>query len=154
AARAARAGHPTVEGRLAEWQEARHDAWSHRYRNEVARLARKLIVPKLGDRPLDATDRQDWTALVAAIRKKAPATAAWLYSVVSSFLNHAEAHGWIIANPLPRRGKGRIAPGVAPRARVLDDEELARVWHASAGLSPKTRCFTRFLIMTAARRDE
>jgi integrase len=146
---------PTVAQRLREWQQARSLAWSARYGREIERLVDKIIVPKLGKRILAETTREDWTELAATLRAKAPETATWIYTLASSFLTHAEAMGWIALNPLPRRGKGLIAPAVAPRERILSDAELARVWHAAARLkSPKTQAFIRLLIMTSAREDE
>jgi integrase len=152
--RAARAGLPTVAARLTEWQDAREAEWSERYRAEVKRLAAKLIEPRLGKRVLTETMRDDWTGLIAAVRKKTPATAAWLYSTVSSFLTYAEVHGWAPINVLPRRAKNLIAPSVAARERVLTDDELIHVWQAGERLTPRTRAFVRLLIMTAARLDE
>ena len=145
---------PTVRERLGEWQKARSSAWSVRYATEVKRLADKIIIPALGARPLSETRREDWAQLAAGLRAKAPATATWIYTLASSFLTHAEAMGWIVANPLPRRGKGLIAPPVEARARAPSDDELVRIWQAAAGLTSKSRAFARLLIMTAARVSE
>jgi integrase len=120
----------------------------------VIRLSKKLVIPKLGSRLLVEVTRDDWTGLIATVRKRAPATGAWLYGLVSAFLSHAEAFGWVPTNVLPRRGKSRIAPHPAARSRVLSDEELVSVWLVTEQLSPRTRCFVRFLIMTAARLNE
>ena len=80
--------------------------------------------------------------------------AAFLYRTVSAFLNYAEAHGWIAAPLLPRRGAGLIAPPPPARARVLTDSELAAVWRAADREPPKLRAFVRLLILTAAREAE
>jgi integrase len=140
--------------RFNQWQAAKQAGWSQRYAAEAKRLGDKVISPKLGKRVLTEVTRADWVDLVISLRKKAPGTAAWLYGVLSSFLNFAEAAGWVDANPLPRRGQNQIAPKVAARERVLSDEELVKVWRGAAKLSPKTRCFARLLIMTAARLSE
>ncbi len=152
--RAARNGQPTVPALLAQWRNARQGAWSARYLAEVERLCTKVIEPKLGNRLLNETGRADWVSLIAAARRTAPATATWLYSLCSSFLNHAEAHGWVAANVLPRKGLATIAPRVASRARILTDGELRNVWFASEALRPKPRTFVRLLILTAARQLE
>jgi integrase len=151
---AARKGARTVGTALTEWQAIHENTWSERYRNEVKRLCAKLIEPNFGKRPLAELDRDEWTGLITAVRRKTPGTASWLYATVSSFLSHCEAHGWITANPLPRRGRGKIAPQVRARERVVSDNELARIWMASEKLSPKTRCLTRLMIMSACRLDE
>ncbi len=108
----------------------------------------------LGKKPLAETTRQDWVDMIAAHRDKRPATATWLFQLSGSFLNYAEAHGWIATALLPRKGLTVIAPKVEPRQRVLDDDELRRVWQASAALSDKGRCFVRLLILTACRVGE
>jgi integrase len=148
----------TVAKRLAEWRAGRNadpaDAWSDRYAAEVARIAAREIMPKLGARALADTTRADWAGLVAAKRKVAPAMASALYRVCASFLGYAEAHGWIAAPLLPRKGVATLAPPPAARERVLTDAELRAVWNAADREAPKLRSFVRLLILTAARELE
>ena len=158
AERAKRAAAPTVAERLTEWRALRerdpHRPWSTRYAGEVRRLAEREVEPALGARPLAEVGRQDWVDLVTRTRRRAPALGASLYRVLSSFLAHAEAAGWIAAHPLPRKGAVLLAPSAAPRERVLTDEELRALWRASGELNPKPRAFVRLLILTAAREME
>lgn len=157
-ARRHRLAEATVAERLAAWRQTRQASlekpWSARYTAEVERICDRDINPRMGKRALAETARQDWTALIAAKRKAAPAMAAALYRVVSSFLNHAEAEGWIAAPLLPRKGAAKLAPMPPARARVLSDAELAEVWRASEGEPAKARAFVRLLILTAAREME
>ena len=157
-ARRTRLAEATVAERLAEWQASRQASlerpWSARYAAEVARIGEREVNPRLGKRALMETTRADWTGLVAAKRKTAPAMAAALYRVVSSFLNHAEAEGWLSLPLLPRKGAARLAPMPAARLRVLTDAELAEVWQATEGENAKARSFIRLLILTAAREME
>jgi integrase len=118
------------------------------------RLAEREVEPALGARPLAEVGRQDWVDLVTRTRRRAPALGASLYRVLSSFLAHAEAAGWIAAHPLPRKGAALLAPNAAPRERVLACAELRALWRASGGLNPKPRAFVRLLILTAAREME
>jgi integrase len=147
-----------VAERFAEWRTAREQdkakPWSNRHAGEVKRLGDKEIIPRLGKCPLIETTRGDWTALVAKKRKSAPAMASLLYRVCSSFLGHAEAHGWIALPLLPRKGLATLAPSAAPRERILTDDELRSIWNASAALNAKPRAFVQLLIMTAAREME
>ena len=156
--READAREPTVAARLAEWiaiaRGPKGKPWSRRYRDEIAWICATRIVPALGSRRLRETSREDWVSFVRRAGKGVPGTASWLYTTISSFLTYAETVGWVDTNPLPRRGKGRVAPAVAPRERALSDDELLRIWRASAQLTPRTRAFTRLLILTAAREDE
>jgi integrase len=154
AARKRSAAEPTVAERWRQWQDAKAAGWSDPYAAEVARLAEREVFPRLGNRKLAETTRAEWTALIGAKRKTAPAVAAHLYRVASSFLNHAEAAGWIPLPLLPRKGAVTLAPQPDPRARVLTDAELAELWAATEGESPKVRAFVRLLILTAARREE
>lgn len=158
AERKAKAEERTVTQRLAEWQEAKcadaKSPWSDRYAAEVARIARRDIEPKLGKRLLSETVRADWTGIVAAKRKTAPAMAAAMFRVVASFLSYAEANGWIAAPLLPRKGAATLAPPPPPRKRVLTDAELMEVWQASGKEPPKLRAFIRALILTACREIE
>jgi integrase len=148
------AAEATVAERLAQWRGAKTARWSDRYAAEVKRLVEKEILPTLGTRPLRATKREDWTALVARKRTSAPALAAHLYRIASSFLNHAEAAGWIDSPILPRKGAARLAPPPPPRERALSDDELVAVWNASATEPPKARAVVRLLILTGCRREE
>jgi integrase len=152
--RKARAGLPTVADRLDEWQVAKASRWSDRYQREVQRVCAVEVMPKLGKRPLIETVRADWTDLIAAKHRRAPGVGAMLYRTCAAFLNHAEAHGWIPLPLLPRKGLTVIAPPVAPRERVLTDEELQAIWTAAETLNPKPRAFVRVLLLTAAREME
>lgn len=158
AERQAKAAERSVAERMTEWQEAKaadaKSPWSDRYVAEVARIARRDIEPKIGKRLLTETTRTDWTGLVAAKRKVAPAMAAAMFRVVASFLSYAEANGWITTPLLPRKGAATLAPAPAARQRALTDVELVEVWRAAGKEPPKLRAFVRLLILTASREME
>ena len=129
-----RAREKLVAQRVREWRETKENdttgPWSSRYAAEVKRIAERDIEPKLGKKLLAETTRVDWTDIISAKRKTAPAMAAALFRVVSSFLGHAQAHGWISVPLLPRKGAATLAPAPAPRRRTLTDAELVEVWSA------------------------
>jgi integrase len=154
AARKAALAEATVAERLAQWQQAKTSRWSDRYAAEVARLVEREILPALGAKPLRLTTRADWTGLVARKRASAPVVAGHLYRIASSFLNHAEAEGWIDSPILPRKGAARLAPPPPPRERALSDDELIAIWTATAAEPPKSRAFVRLMILTGCRRAE
>jgi len=161
AARAARAEESrlqTVQEALEAWQADRaadtKSPWSDKHSTEVARIAARYILPKLGKRKLKQTTRADWTGIVTAKRKTAPAMAALIYRVVSAFLNHAEAQGLVDLPLLPRKGAATLAPAPKPRDRVLTDQELALLWDVADREPPKLRAFVRLLILTGAREIE
>ena len=151
--RKARAGLPTVADRLAEWREAKAPMWSDRYQREVLRLCRIEIIPALGRRGLVETTRLEWTDLIAATHRRAPGVGSMLYRTAASFLNHAEAHGWVGVPLLPRKGVAVIAPPVAARERTLTDAELRAVWVAGNDIQRRF-AFIDLLAMTAAREME
>jgi integrase len=152
--REARAALPTVAARLVDWQAARASQWSSRYQSEVRRLCQREIVPKLGKRPLAEVSRADWTGMIAAVHRRAPAVGAMLYRTAASFLAHCETVGWLPASPLPRKGQSRVAPSTAPRERVLSDDELRRVWDATGQLNPKPRVLVRLMLLCGVREME
>lgn len=180
AAAAAEVTTGSVRARLEEWRAARiadpSAPWSPRYAAEVARVCEKNILPALGAKVLRETSREEWTSLIRDRRREAAqpkpkpkkgekgragapgrdgsGAAAFLYRTVSAFLNYAEVQGWIPAPLLPRKGAGLIAPPPPPRARVLNEDELAAIWRAADKEPPKLRAFVRLLILTAARETE
>lgn len=149
---------PTVATRLSDWQDARErdrvDPWSPRYTSEVRRVCNQAVVPAIGQKPLRDTTREDWTRLLRRRKEAGAGAAAFLYRTVSSFLNYAEAHGWIDHPLLPRKGASTIAPSPPPRERVLSDTEIRAVWQAAERVPVKLRTFVRLLILTAARERE
>lgn len=148
----------TVEQALVEWQRARSTdpvtPWSGSYQIRI-RSALKVHFPrKLAQRPLRDTKREDWTDVVLRAKRTAPGSAPFLYTIISSFLSHADAHGWIMGHPLPRKGKSLIAPSHPPRERFLTDDEWLAVWHAADSESPKLRAFVRLVILSGGRVAE
>jgi integrase len=79
------------------------------------------------------------------------ATAGRVHSYARAAFGWAQKRGKVAGNPfqgLP------ISPGVTPRERVLDDDELAQVWEAAGTLGYPWRPFFRLATMTLQRREE
>jgi integrase len=150
----ARKGEPTVADRLGQWLAVKAREWKPSTIDEHQWLCRRYIEPKLGKRLLIETTRRDWTDILADVRARAPGSASCLYGVISSFSNFCDAHAWIAAPLLPRRGKAMIAPDLPPRERVLTDAELVAVWRATEPASPRARAYVRLSILTGARQLE
>jgi integrase len=148
----------TVRQALYDWQAAKDSPrdpkrWKAKHARGVERSVKVEILPKLGDRVLRETTREEWTALVIAKKATAPATASLLYRHISSFLNYADAAGWSPAL-LARKGQHKLAPPPTARARTLSDAELVAIWRACDSLSVRQRAFVRLLMLTAARVGE
>ena len=148
----------TVAQALEEWPAARAvdpvKPWADTYQIRIRSVLRVHLPRKLAQRPLRDTKREDWTNVVVRAKRTAPGSAPFLYTIISSFLSHADAHGWIIGHPLPRKGKALIAPSHPPRERFLTDHEWLAVWHAADSENPKLRAFVRLVILSAGRVAE
>ena len=69
---------------------------------------------------------------------------------LSSFYSWAVARGFADANPVAKTEQPKKE---APRERVLDDGEIAEIWHAAEG-EGEFGAIIRILILTMARRSE
>jgi hypothetical protein len=123
AQRKARSLLPTVEERMMQWLETKATK-APRTLTEYRRTCVVEIIPAIGRKPLKECSRSDWADMIAKVAKRAPSLGSAVYRMASSFLGHAEAHGWIDVHPLPRKGLKAIAPPPGARKRVLDDDEL------------------------------
>lgn len=148
----------TVGVALDRWQEARSTKcdrpWSPRYARAVASAVSVHVPAALRKVPLREVTRETWTRTITKVTRTKPGAAAFLYTSISSFLAYAEAMGWIEQHPLPRQGRGLIAPHVPARTRVLEDHEWLALWTAAEREPPKLRAFTRLLLLTACRVSE
>lgn len=158
AARIAALTERTVAQALAEWQRAGANdprkPWSRSYQIRIGSALKVHLPARLGARPLRETSREDWTNVITRAKPHAPGAVPFLYTIISSFLSHADAHGWIAAHPLPRKGKALIAPSPPPRERYLTDAEWLAVWHAADAEHPKLRAFARLVMLSAGRVSE
>jgi integrase len=123
---------------------------------EVDRLLKTTVAPgapaTLYGRRVQDIRRQDVAALIEAIAEHRGGTTGnrTLAAVRRAF-------GW-----LAERGTIESSPalGVKPpalevrRDRVLDDAELAAVWHAAGTIEFPVGPFAKLLLLTAARREE
>ena len=111
---------PTVAERLTECQAARQGDGRLRYRGEVARLVDKLIIPKLGQRALVETACDDWTGLIAAVRKRTLATAKFGPMPPSHHSSTMVRGPWPGGRQVAAYDGARVptAPHATPRSRV------------------------------------
>ena len=104
----------------------------------------------LHNMPVDQVARRDVAArLLVIARERGAVTAARARSCLSDLYSWAMGQGLVEANPVVGTNRPKTAP---PRDRVLDDHELAAVWHA-AGDDDFGR-IVKLLILTGQRRSE
>jgi integrase len=128
-----------------------------RQRTEVASAIRRELVPKWSDRPIVELTRRDVVKLLEEVVDSGrPYTAHHLLAHLSKMFN------WAIARDVYGLGASPITRGLAkeiigtkrPRQRVLNDDELAIFWEATAKAAPPFGHFARMLLVTGQRLRE
>jgi integrase len=122
---------------------------------EDERLLRHDVLPAIGDLRIDTVTRRDIVLVLDAIRDRGAAVLAnRALAVTRRTFAFAVERGVIEASPFV----GVRASRETPRARTLSDDELRRLWAATApaspGIEPTTRLALRLLLLTGARAGE
>lgn len=117
-----------------------------------ATLAR-LVYPRFGDRPINEIRRSDLVRLLDAIDDEcgpvmADQTLAYLRRVFSWYASRSDE----FRSPIVR-GMSRTKPRERARERTLSDEEIRVIWKVAGSAGVFGR-FVRFILLTAARRNE
>lgn len=135
--------------------------WLEHYEHEKGRrpssvqLARGIVenhlAPAFGDKPIPHIDRTDLQRVLDSIPIARKALRRMIFAYASVLFGWAVQRGDIPANPVTDMRKPE---GPKARERVLTDDELAKVWKATACLTPQFGAFFRLLILTGQRRSE
>ncbi len=135
--------------------------WLEHYQNDIERRASsvamaKLIVnryltPALGDMPIPHIGRVQLQPVIDSIpsHKRGIRRAVFAYSSV--LWGWAMRRGYIDANPILAMEKPPAPPA---RERVLNDDELRRVYQAAETSHPIWAAFFKLLVLTGQRRSE
>jgi integrase len=119
--------------------------------NEIERLFRVEIIPKLGDKRIGAVTKSDILDLLDSIVDRgSPITANRTFATLRQLFNWALDRDLINASPMP---KNAPAPETA-RDRVLSDEEIQLTWRAFEQVGWPFGPIGKLLLLTGARRDE
>ena len=113
----------------------------------------RLVFPSIGFIPIAAIRRGDIICLLDSIEDdRGPVMADKALALMRRILNWHASRTDDFASPIIR-GMARTRPRERARERILDDEELRSVWRA-AETAGRFGALVRFLLMTAARRNE
>jgi integrase len=118
---------------------------------ESTRYLRGAYFKALHNIPIDAITRRDVAARVLVVaRENGQVAAARARNALSAMFTWAMENGLAETNPTVGVGRPKAPP---PRDRVLADDELLRIWQATAGDTDFDR-IVRLLILTGQRRSE
>lgn len=117
-----------------------------------ATLAR-LVYPRLGDRPLAEVRRSDVVRLLDAVADECgPVMADHVLAYLRRVFSWYAARSDDFHSPIVR-GMARTKPKERARERTLTDDEIRVIWRAAEG-EVVFGNFVRFVLLTAARRNE
>jgi integrase len=108
------------------------------------------VLPVLGSRPIAAILRSEIVRLLDQVEdQRGPIAANRTLALLRTIMNWHAARSDDFRSPIVR-GMARVE---VARDRILNDDELRAVWKASE-VSPVFGAYVRFLLLTAARRNE
>jgi integrase len=120
--------------------------------DERRKLLERHVYPALGDKPIAQIQKSDIVSLLDRLRKNSgERTAGLTYAYLSKVMRWHEMRDNDFRAPLARGMGGKASE---PRSRVLDDDELRRVWKAAEDLGAPFGALVQFVLLTACRRRE
>jgi integrase len=113
----------------------------------------QLVYPEIGDVPLSALKRSQIVKLLDRVQdqngdRRADLVLAYLRKVFNWHASRVDD----FLSPVVK-GMGRYDDKARERSRVLNDDELQKIWAATESPHPY-HTMVRFLLLTGARRDE
>src|SRR5262245_25578503 len=116
-------------------------------------ILRRLVYPVLRDRPVESIRRSEIVQLMDRIEDSSGQRMADVtLAVLRRIFNWYAARSDNFVPPFVR-GMSRQKVAEHRRSRILDDDELRRLWAATADEQPFSN-FVRLLLLTTARRGE
>jgi integrase len=109
------------------------------------------VYPTLGARPIAEIKRSEIVRLLDHIEEKSgPAMATQTLSLIRKIMNWHATRSDDFLSPIVR-GMARTKAAERARERVLTDDEIRKIWTTRNGVFSD---YVRFLLLTAARRNE
>jgi integrase len=122
--------------------------------NRQKREWERLILPKLGNRPITDIKRSDVIRLLDNVEDECgTGTAQSVLAFLSRVLNWHASRDDDFRSPIVR-GMTRLRASENARNRTLSDDEVRAVWRAAEADMGAAGQFVRFLFLTAVRRTE
>jgi integrase len=139
---------------VADWRTRHLERNGLRAAREINRLLDRHILPAWGAREFVSIRRSDIVSLLDQIEDENGArTADYILTVTRAIMNWYAARHGDDYNPPVARGMRRQSPHEQERSRVLDDDEIRRVWTACEGLGTYG-ALIRILLLSAQRFDK
>ena len=146
----------TVRDVAEQWLEHHVRKNGFRTARESERIVNRYIVPRIGDQPiadvrridvaelLDRIEDENGKPMADAVLKTFRAISRWLQKRDESY------------NPPLTAGMSRVPKGEGRRKRILNDEEIRKIWHAGASnfASAAYGAFVKLALLTAQRREK
>jgi len=121
---------------------------------EWRRNLERQVHPELGSRPIAEIRRSDIVRLLDRIEdQRGPAAAQTSFAILRRVMAWHSARTDDFRSPIVR-GMSRRRSKENARSRILTDGELRRVWVAAGEMGGAFGALVRFLLLTAARRNE
>ncbi|MCJ8158859.1 site-specific integrase [Sphingomonas sp. LaA6.9] len=134
------------------WPSYRHAKRHLRSINEIDRIFRKYVLPRLGCRMADTVTRSEITRAIDEIALNSPVMARAVHAQLRSFYSWAMPRlDRLPANPC--RDAGR-PPAPKARDRVLSHAELVSLWRIAKGQPYPWGPGIQLLLLTGQRRSE
>jgi integrase len=114
----------------------------------------RLVYPKLGARQIETIKRSEINRLLDKIEDESGASMAdHTLAYLRRVFNWHAARSDDFRSPIVA-GMARLSHKDRERARILDDDELRKVWQAADATPAPFGPFIQFLLLTGARRTE
>jgi len=118
------------------------------------RTLERLVLPEFQDKPIGEIRRSNVASLLDAIVEENGVVMADLtLAIIRRVFTWHAARDDHFVSPLTK-GMARSKPSERARSRILTDDELRAVWKATSQSNDLFGAYMRFLLLTAARRDE
>jgi integrase len=132
----------------------RRDGRRLRIRSRIEATLKRLVYPKLGARQVDTVTRSELVRMLDKIEDgHGPVMADQVLAYVRRIMNWHAARSDDFRSPIVR-GMSRTKPRELARERILDDDELRAVWKRAEAFPGPFGYMVRFILLTAARRNE
>jgi integrase len=116
-------------------------------------IFRRLVYPHIGDRPVSSIKRSDLVQMLDKIEDhNGPRAADVTLATLRRVLTWHALRDDDFANPIVP-GMNRQKAADHRRERILDDDEIRKLWAATADGQPFS-ALVRFLLLSSARRNE